>query len=118
MDSYPEKRQEKGRIHICSRSILFEPVDLETPIVKYAYRDMMRSPEEISVPKTIYSYTDNNTRLSFSTNKAIELPDTRSPSPYKTIQYKSAQTVYFDFSYEIISQISMRKMQATMQVSN
>lgn len=106
MDSYPEKRQEKGRIHICSRSILFEPIDLETPIVKYSYRDMIRSPEEISVPKTIYSYTDNNTRLSFSTNKVIELPDTRSPSPYKTIQYKSAQTVHFDFSYEIISQIT------------
>ncbi|OMJ93774.1 hypothetical protein SteCoe_3221 [Stentor coeruleus] len=105
-DSYPEKRQEKGRIHICSRSIIFEPADAETPLVRYAYRDMVRIPDEIIISKTIYSYTDNNTRLSFSTNKVIELPDTRNPSPYKPIQYRSPQIVYFDFSYDSISQIT------------
>ena len=106
-DSYPEKRQEKGRIHICSRSLIFEPLDLETPIVRYSYRDMVRAPEEVVIAKTIYSYTDNNTRLSFSTNKVTELPDTRSPSTYKNIQYRSPQTVFFDFSYELISNITL-----------
>lgn len=105
-DAYPEKRQEKGRIHICSRSIIFEPIDMETSIVRYSYRDMVRSPEEIVVAKTIYSYTDNNTRLSFSINKVTELPDTRSPSSYKTIAYKSPQIIFFDFSYESISNIT------------
>ena len=105
-DSYPEKRQEKGRIHICSRSLIFEPLDLETPIVRYSYRDMVRAPEEVVVAKSIYSYTDNNTRLSFSINKGTELPDTRSPSTYKTIQYKSSQIIFFDFSYESISNIT------------
>ena len=105
-DSYPEKRQEKGRIHICSRSLIFEPVDPESPLVRYSFRDMVRSPEEIVVAKTIYAYTDNNTRLSFSINKATELPDTRSPSTYKTIAYKSPQIVSFDFSYESISNIT------------
>lgn len=105
-DSYPEKRQEKGRIHICSRSLIFEPVDMETPIVRYSYRDMVKAPEEIVVAKTIYSYTDNNTRLSFSITKATELPDTRSPSQYKAIHYRAQQLVLFDFSYESISNVT------------
>ena len=105
-DSYPEKRQEKGRIHICSRSLIFEPLDLETPIVRYSYRDMITHPEEVSVAKTLYSYTENSTRLSFSINKVTELPDTRNPSTYKNIAFKSPQIVFLDFSYESISNIT------------
>lgn len=105
-DSYPEKRQERGRVHICTRSIIFEPIDSETPIVKYAFRDMPKPPEETVVAKSLYSYTDNNTRMTFSISKVVELPDTRSPSSYKNIHYKSSQTVYFDFSYESLTNMT------------
>jgi factor associated with neutral sphingomyelinase activation len=105
-DSYPEKRQEKGRVHICSRSIIFEPQDSQTPIVRYCYRDMQSRPEETVVMKSIYAYTDNNTRLTFSITKVIELPETRSPSAYKPVIFKSPQLVTFDFSYEKVSTVT------------
>ena len=105
-ESYPEKRQEKGRVHICTRSIIFEPVDSQTPIVRYCFRDMQSIPEEAVVMKSIYSYTDNNTRMTFSTSKVIELPETRSPSPYKPVPFRSPQSVSLDFSYEKVSTIT------------
>ena len=93
-DLYPDKRQEKGRIHICTRSIIFEPVDPETAIVRYSYRDIEKLPEESS------KFNSNLQILTFSIVKITQQPETRSPTIYKTIQLKPSQSVSFDISYD------------------
>ena len=93
-DLYPDKRHEKGRIHICTRSIIFEPADAETPIVRYSYRDIEKNPEEAS------KLSPNSQMLTFSIVKITQLPETRSPTIYKTIQLKPGQNVSFDISYD------------------
>ena len=39
---------------MCSRSLIFEPTDHETPIVKYSFRDMECSPAEVIVVRNPY----------------------------------------------------------------
>mmetsp|Transcript_16739 Transcript_16739/g.2737 ORF Transcript_16739/g.2737 Transcript_16739/m.2737 type:complete len:92 (-) Transcript_16739:100-375(-) len=58
-EMFPEKRHEKGRLHICSRSLIFEPEDTEASIIRYAFRDMEEAPIEIIAPRTPYANTDN-----------------------------------------------------------
>jgi len=103
---YPEKRQEKGRIHLCSRSLIFEPQDRETPLVRYSYRDMSGPPEEIMAPRSLYAHTSNATRVTFYITKITELPDLRSPLPYKTIQLQQPQNVLLDFEYESVTSMN------------
>jgi len=99
---YPERHQEKGRIHICSRSLIFEPEDPETPIAKYAYRDMTEAPAEIPATRSPFSHTENSTRLSFLVSKVTELPETKNPSPYKVVNLPSQQNILLDFVYETV----------------
>ena len=51
-------------MHICSRSIIFEPDELTTPVVKYAFRDMPEAPREIVIPIYLQQWSSENyTRL-------------------------------------------------------
>lgn len=102
---YPERRQEKGRLHICSRSLLFEPEDIDTPVVKYCFRDMSSAPEEVQTPASLYG-TETKPRLRCLVRKVVVLPDTRSPDPYQTVKLEGEQEVGFEFMYETVTAVT------------
>jgi factor associated with neutral sphingomyelinase activation len=99
---YPEKRQEKGRLHICSRSLIFEPEDSETPVVRYSFRDMTESPSELYVYKG--SVSDSSLRIAWEIDKVIELPDLRRPQSYNRLAFP-VQQVQFESVYESVTSL-------------
>jgi factor associated with neutral sphingomyelinase activation len=94
---YPDKRQEKGRLHICSRSLIFEPEDSETPVVRYNFRDMTDSPAEVCIYKG--PMEDRILRLAWEIDKVTQLPDLRRPQPYSRLTL-APQQVQFESVYE------------------
>lgn len=105
-DSFPEKRQEKGRIHICSRALFFEPEDTDTPTVRYSFRDMQGAPSEVLAPRIHYNNSDNTSRLVFVIEKMTILPEPSRPAPYQLVKFDVPQTVYFDFTYESVTSMT------------
>lgn len=102
---FPERRQEKGRIHICSRSLLFEPEDIETPVVKYCFRDMPGAPEEVITATSLYG-TETKARMRCMVRKVVVLPDTKSPDPYQAIKLETEQELSFEFLYETVAAVA------------
>jgi factor associated with neutral sphingomyelinase activation len=47
-------RTEKGKLHICSKSLIFEPNNLNINIQKYLYREMKTKPK-----RSIIIYSNN-----------------------------------------------------------
>jgi factor associated with neutral sphingomyelinase activation len=101
----PQLRQEKGRLHLCSRSLMFEPDDTETPLVRYSFRDIPEAPLEVFAPRTPLSNTENTSRISFRVNKMTILPHTKYPAQYRTVTFDRPQIVQLEFVYESASSI-------------
>lgn len=99
-DSYMNISQQKGKIHLCSKSLIFEPDDKDCKIIKYSFSGIVDIPQEILAPSQLYCHTENATRLHFQIIKIVELPDACFPYPYKAIELARPQEVYFDFLYE------------------
>lgn len=99
---YPEKRQEKGRLHICSRSLIFEPEDTDTPVVRYNFRDMTESPSEVYVYKG--GAGNSSLRIAWEIEKVTELPDLRRPQTYNRLTL-APQQVQFESVYESVSSL-------------
>ncbi|CAG9322235.1 NSMAF_3 [Blepharisma stoltei] len=104
-DMFPNPTQEKGRIHLCSKSLIFEPEDANSAIIKYAFIDIVDIPEEVLAPSSLINHTESATRLNFQIKKITFLPDANFPSPYKPNLLESPQEVYFDLLYENITTI-------------
>mmetsp|Transcript_6052 Transcript_6052/g.6750 ORF Transcript_6052/g.6750 Transcript_6052/m.6750 type:complete len:935 (-) Transcript_6052:159-2963(-) len=81
----------KGTIHVCSRSVLFEPERSEFPLTKYYFRDTDISVKLVSI--------DGAQHLSITSRKHTDIPITNVPSPY-VINYEKT-TVTFTTMYDL-----------------
>jgi len=88
------KRVEKGKIHLCSKSIIFEPSNVNVPIQKFLFKYLKNDPRrsleifnekhnDTSLQKLFdKGQTYKNDSIIFQMNRVIEISTTGPPSPY------------------------------------
>ncbi|KAL4472641.1 hypothetical protein ABPG74_018590 [Tetrahymena malaccensis] len=96
-----EEHKERGKFHICSRSIIFESDNPEIPLMKFGYRAMIKPPQlkleenkrSQQETKTLGSNKDDNS-VEIIVNKVVEIDTSGPPSPYIHHDFEKAPFFY------------------------
>ncbi|XP_064393489.1 protein FAN-like [Halichondria panicea] len=92
------ERKQRGRLKICSESLVFDPLDFSHPVIKVAFRDCT----------SVKSWDNNDSRISdnsftVKTNQFCEMLEGNILSPYKFKKEKC--TFVFSLNYGDVSNV-------------
>lgn len=73
-------RKERGKVHICSRTLIFEPERQELPLQKYFYKYWSRKQTKSTAHIHFHLVTVQN--LQFVIGRVVEIQTQGPPSPY------------------------------------
>jgi len=94
-----QRKLEKGKIHLCSRSIIFEANNANVPIYKFLFKDMKKEPklgaEFYKEESAGSSYLERegsseDEEIVFEMRKIYEIVTSGPPSPYKVQEVENS----------------------------
>jgi factor associated with neutral sphingomyelinase activation len=92
----------KGRLHICSRSILFESNDIKQPLLKFPYKSIITDVQEYT-SEEIDQYDDIASKLStFRCTGFYEMKINENIGPYTYIDCKDHKNNSDCFIFELV----------------
>jgi factor associated with neutral sphingomyelinase activation len=81
----------KGRLHICSRSMIFEPNDIKCPLLKFPYKLITSNVEQyyLKAEEVLQCTSATSGFVTFSCSSHFEMKNNDKVGPYKLMSTKS-----------------------------
>ncbi|XP_013421222.1 protein FAN [Lingula anatina] len=94
------KRKQKGRLKICSKSVLFDPSDIQYPILRFPLRDVVKV--ESYDPQSLFSRLDSKNKvLQIVSNAVIGMKEGNVIEPFDFKREKSVKHM-FSLNYNTV----------------
>eukprot|EP00111_Clytia_hemisphaerica_P016966 TCONS_00050315-protein len=102
--STSNKKKQKGRLKICSKSLLFDPLDSEFPLIKLLYKDFVQL---IRAPASLLKKDERSDEMFIvETKQFVCMKEGNTIAPYQN--FKEKQKHYFNLNFVSLNEVLPR----------